>query len=278
MSIPDDIRERMREAGSGERAQARGREDRPGGDARGARAGAGRLRHAALQQGRSGGARHRGPAIDLRSVGTLVTRVRRRRSPASPCSTAPGCGASSRRSSTSTSTWSTSRSPCATRAAGWSRTCTSRTSRSSRTAGPRRSSSSRRRASPEERKELALNLGLLLDTSESMRKELRLCQEAAVRFLERDPARARPGHRLLRPATSASRATTARTSRGCSSASSKPRAAATPRSTTRSPSTSRGWPTRRGRKVLVLFTDGEDTTQPRSPRRRCCSCVRSQPR
>jgi Ca-activated chloride channel family protein len=39
----------------------------------------------------------------------------------------------------------------------------------------------------EEREELALNLGLLFDTSESMRKDLRLSQESAIRFLESIP-------------------------------------------------------------------------------------------
>jgi Ca-activated chloride channel homolog len=38
-----------------------------------------------------------------------------------------------------------------------------------------------------EREELALNLGMLFDTSESMRKDLRLSQESAVRFLEAIP-------------------------------------------------------------------------------------------
>jgi Ca-activated chloride channel family protein len=42
-------------------------------------------------------------------------------------------------------------------------------------------------ASPEERKELALNLGMLFDTSESMRKDLRLSQQSAVRFLDAIP-------------------------------------------------------------------------------------------
>jgi len=40
---------------------------------------------------------------------------------------------------------------------------------------------------PAERTELTLDLGLLIDTSESMRAELRLSQEAAVRFLEAVP-------------------------------------------------------------------------------------------
>jgi len=42
-------------------------------------------------------------------------------------------------------------------------------------------------ATPEERAELALNLGMLFDTSESMRKDLRLSQQSATRFLESIP-------------------------------------------------------------------------------------------
>ncbi len=42
-------------------------------------------------------------------------------------------------------------------------------------------------ARPEERQELALSLGMLFDTSESMRKDLKLSQESAVRFLEAIP-------------------------------------------------------------------------------------------
>ncbi len=42
-------------------------------------------------------------------------------------------------------------------------------------------------ARPEEREELALNLGMLFDTSESMRRELRLSQESAIRFLDAIP-------------------------------------------------------------------------------------------
>jgi Ca-activated chloride channel homolog len=38
-----------------------------------------------------------------------------------------------------------------------------------------------------EREELALNLGMLFDTSESMRKDLRLSQESAIRFLDAIP-------------------------------------------------------------------------------------------
>jgi Ca-activated chloride channel family protein len=42
-------------------------------------------------------------------------------------------------------------------------------------------------AQPGEREELALNLGMLFDTSESMRKDLRLSQESAIRFLDAIP-------------------------------------------------------------------------------------------
>jgi len=42
-------------------------------------------------------------------------------------------------------------------------------------------------ATQEERSDLALNLGMLFDTSESMRKDLRLSQQSAVRFLEAIP-------------------------------------------------------------------------------------------
>lgn len=42
-------------------------------------------------------------------------------------------------------------------------------------------------STPEERAELALNLGMLFDTSESMRKDLRLSQQSATRFLEAIP-------------------------------------------------------------------------------------------
>jgi Ca-activated chloride channel family protein len=42
-------------------------------------------------------------------------------------------------------------------------------------------------ATPEERAELALNLGMLFDTSESMRRDLRLSQQSATRFLEAIP-------------------------------------------------------------------------------------------
>jgi Ca-activated chloride channel homolog len=42
-------------------------------------------------------------------------------------------------------------------------------------------------ALPEEREELALNLGMLFDTSESMRKDLKLSQQSAIRFLDAIP-------------------------------------------------------------------------------------------
>jgi Ca-activated chloride channel family protein len=42
-------------------------------------------------------------------------------------------------------------------------------------------------STPQEREELALNLGMLFDTSESMRRDLRLSQESAIRFLETIP-------------------------------------------------------------------------------------------
>jgi Ca-activated chloride channel homolog len=49
-------------------------------------------------------------------------------------------------------------------------------------------------ARPERREELALNLGMLFDTSGSMRRNLRLSQESAVRFLDAIP---RAGDLLL---------------------------------------------------------------------------------
>ena len=50
----------------------------------------------------------------------------------------------------------------------------------------------------EAREALALDLGLLLDTSDSMLKELKLSQEAASRFLEAIPRARRAVHDLLR--------------------------------------------------------------------------------
>jgi Ca-activated chloride channel family protein len=112
---------------------------------------------------------------------------------------------------------------------------------------------------PEERAELALNLGMLFDTSESMRRDLSLSQQSAVRFLDAIP-RAKDlllvffdrdirisrynsenqqgifsriletkgaGHTALRDAIAVYVSRVAETS---------------------------------GRKVLVIFTDGDDTT------------------
>jgi Ca-activated chloride channel family protein len=42
-------------------------------------------------------------------------------------------------------------------------------------------------ADPEEREELVLNLGMLFDTSESMRENIRLSQSSAIRFLDAIP-------------------------------------------------------------------------------------------
>jgi Ca-activated chloride channel family protein len=119
-------------------------------------------------------------------------------------------------------------------------------------------------ATPEERAELALNLGMLFDTSGSMRNDLRLSQQSAMRFLESIP-RARDllliffdrdirisryssenqqgifsriletqsfGHTALRDAIAVYIS----------------RVVETP-----------------GRKVLVIFTDGDDTTSQISP-------------
>ena len=63
MSIPEDIRERMRKAGSGEEAQAEGVRIAQEALLAARETGPGRLRHAAVQQGRPGGARDRRPAL-----------------------------------------------------------------------------------------------------------------------------------------------------------------------------------------------------------------------
>jgi len=113
--------------------------------------------------------------------------------------------------------------------------------------------------SPEERKELALNLGMLFDTSESMRKDLRLSQESAIRFLENIP-RARDllliffdrDIRISRYSSENQQGIFGRiletkgagfTALHDAIAVYVSRVAGTP-----------------GRKVLVLFTDGDDTT------------------
>ena len=117
---------------------------------------------------------------------------------------------------------------------------------------------------PEEREELALNLGLLFDTSESMRQNLRLSQESAIRFLEAIP-RARDlllvffdrDIRLSRYTSENQQGIFARileargegyTALYDAIAVYVSRVADTP-----------------GRKVLIVFTDGDDTTSRTSP-------------
>ena len=128
-------------------------------------------------------------------------------------------------------------------------------------------------SSPEERKELALNLGMLFDTSESMRKDLRLSQQSAVRFLDAIP-RARDlvlvffdrDIRLSRYSSENQQGIFERileTEGGGETALLDAitvyisRVADTP-----------------GRKVLVLFTDGDDTTS-RIPAQEVLRLVRS---
>jgi len=128
-------------------------------------------------------------------------------------------------------------------------------------------------SSPEERKELALNLGMLFDTSESMRKDLRLSQQSAVRFLDAIP-RARDlvlvffdrDIRLSRYSSENQQGIFERileTEGGGETALLDAitvyvsRVADTP-----------------GRKVLVLFTDGDDTTS-RIPPQEVLRLVRS---
>jgi len=119
-------------------------------------------------------------------------------------------------------------------------------------------------ARPEERDELTLNLGMLFDTSESMRRDLRLSQESAVRFLDAIP-RARDlllvffdrDIRLSRYSSENQQGIFERIleARGFGDtalfdaiAVYLSRVADTP-----------------GRKVLVVFTDGDDTTSRTSP-------------
>ena len=114
-------------------------------------------------------------------------------------------------------------------------------------------------ATPQERAELALNLGMLIDTSDSMRKDLRLSQESATRFLEAIP-RARDlvlvffdrDIRISRYSSENQQGIFARILETQSSGNTAlrdaiavyiSRVADTP-----------------GRKVLVIFTDGDDTT------------------
>ena len=115
-----------------------------------------------------------------------------------------------------------------------------------------------------ERDELALNLGLLFDTSESMRKDLKLSQESAIRFLDAIP-RARDlllvffdrDIRVSRYSSENQQGIFGRIletkSEGFTAlhdaiAVYMSRAMGTP-----------------GRKVLVVFTDGDDTTSQLSP-------------
>jgi Ca-activated chloride channel family protein len=117
---------------------------------------------------------------------------------------------------------------------------------------------------PAEREELALNLGMLFDTSESMREDLRLSQESATRFLEAIP-RARDlllvffdrDIRLSRYNSENQQGIFSRiletrgegfTALYDAIAVYLSRVADTP-----------------GRKVLVLFTDGDDTTSRATP-------------
>jgi Ca-activated chloride channel family protein len=114
-------------------------------------------------------------------------------------------------------------------------------------------------ASPEERKELALNLGMLFDTSESMRRDLRLSQESAVRFLESIP-RARDlllvffdrDIRISRYSSENQQGIFSRILETKGSGHTALRDAITVY-------VSRVFDTP-GRKVLVIFTDGDDTT------------------
>jgi Ca-activated chloride channel family protein len=124
-----------------------------------------------------------------------------------------------------------------------------------------------------EREELALNLGMLFDTSESMRKDLKLSQESAIRFLESIP-RARDlllvffdrDIRLSRYSSENQQGIFERiletkgegyTALYDAIAVYLSRVAETP-----------------GRKVLVIFTDGDDTTS-RVPPQDVQSMVRS---
>jgi Ca-activated chloride channel family protein len=120
-------------------------------------------------------------------------------------------------------------------------------------------------ALPAEREELALNLGMLFDTSESMRKDLKLSQESAIRFLDAIP-RARDllliffdrDIRISRYNSENQQGIFGRileakgegyTALYDAIAVYLSRVAETP-----------------GRKTLVLFTDGDDTTSRISPR------------
>ena len=259
MSIPDDIRERMREAGSGERAQLEGVADRAGGDARRARAGAGRLHHAAVQQGGPGGSGDRGAALDSAFRGDPVTRLvaggaRRPRSRRRPGRGPEAAGLPGRPRPRQ-------RHGHRARRAGRPRVGPRRR----RTSCPRgrppaadRSSSRRPRARRSARS--------WRSTSACSSTPARACARTSAQpavgdpLPRRDPARARPAARLLRPRHPASRATAPRTSRGSSGGSSRRRAqgyTALLDAITVYLSRVADTP---GRKVLVLFTDGDDTT------------------
>lgn len=114
-------------------------------------------------------------------------------------------------------------------------------------------------ATPLERAELALNLGMLIDTSDSMRKDLRLSQESATRFLENIP-RARDlvlvffdrDIRISRYTSENQQGIFSRILETQSSGHTALRDAI-------AVYVSRVIDTP-GRKVLVLFTDGDDTT------------------
>ena len=114
-------------------------------------------------------------------------------------------------------------------------------------------------ATPEERAELALNLGMLFDTSESMRKDLRLSQQSATRFLESIP-RARDlllvffdrDIRISRYNSENQQGIFARIleTQGSGYTALRDAIAVYLSRVTDTP----------GRKVLVIFTDGDDTT------------------
>ena len=124
---------------------------------------------------------------------------------------------------------------------------------------PQASSCSLRPRRAEERAELALNLGMLFDTSESMRRDLRLSQESAVRFLESIP-RARDlllvffdrDIRISRYNSENQQGIFSRILETRGSGHTALRDAITVY-------VSRVFDTP-GRKVLVIFTDGDDTT------------------
>ncbi len=119
-------------------------------------------------------------------------------------------------------------------------------------------------ALPEEREELALNLGMLFDTSDSMRKDLRLSQESAIRFLENIP-RARDlllvffdqDIRISRYSSENQQGIFGRIleTRGQGVTALYDAIAVYLSRVMETP----------GRKVLVIFTDGDDTTSRSSP-------------